>query len=592
LDHKEVPAAPLVPMSGDATTLFTSSGMQPLVPYLLGERHPLGTKLFDIQPCLRTQDIEDVGDNRHSTFFEMAGNWSLGEYFKKEQLGWFFTFLTNKENGLGLDPRRLYVTVFEGNDQVPADEESIQVWKELFKKQGVEAEVGKRIVKYSVEKNWWSRSGTPDKMPAGEPGGPDSEVFYQFDVEHDPRYGKHCHPNCDCGRFMEIGNSVFMQFKKAGDNRFEELPQKNVDFGGGLERLITAVNNNPDVFTSDLYSEIIRTIEDNLNIRYSDDSQKPRIRVIADHIKAAVFLMVNGIRPSNKMQGYILRRLLRRAAVKAFQVKGVLPSVEVFTAIARSVLETYEDIYFNVDKDFQIIAPIIEEEISRFGKSLDAGIKELHKLAEVNGKAAFDLYQSHGFPLEITEELAREHGHTIDRSDFIKEFEHHKDLSRSSSASSFKGGLGDISGQTVKFHTATHLLHQALFDILGSEVRQEGSNITSERLRFDFYSSHKPTPEELEQVEKIVNEKITQALPMQFVMLPKDEAIKSGAKSFFREKYPDTVKVYFVGNNLADAYSKEFCGGPHVENTKEIGHFHIKKMEKIGSNLYRIYGIN
>ena len=572
-DHKEIPPIPLVPKD-DPTTLFTGSGMQPLIPYLLGEPHPLGKRLYDIQPCLRAQDIEEVGDSNHDTFFEMMGNWSLGDYFKKEQLAWFWEFLTKE---LKLPKEKLYVTIFEGTKEIPADEESFQVWKKL----GIPEE---RIFKYGSDKNWWSRAGAPDKMPAGEPGGPDSEVFYEFThVAHNPKFGKTCHPNCQCGRFLEIGNSVFIQYQKTPDGVFRELPAKNVDFGGGVERTTMAIENEPDMFKTNLFDPMIRNIESVTGKSYNDEKNKPAMRIIADHLKATTFLIKDGVLPSNKEQGYVLRRLLRRSAVKFQQLKGKV-EVDDLNKIIETVAEIYLNSYFNSKKDIEKISPVITEEIARFNNTLDRGLKQINKIGKIDGKIAFDFYQSYGFPLELTEELFIEKGQKIDRKEFYHEFEKHKNLSRAASAKKFKGGLADQSGQTIKYHTATHLLHQALFDVLGSQIRQEGSNITSERLRFDFYSTQKPTDEQIKKVELIVNEKINQALEVSFKIIPKDEALKIGAKSFFREKYPEMVKVYFIND-----YSREFCAGSHVKNTKEIGQIKIYKSEKIGSNLYRIY---
>jgi len=573
-DHKESPPIPLVPQN-DPTTLFTGSGMQALVPYLLGEPHPQGNRLYNIQPCFRSQDIDEVGDNRHTTFFEMMGNWSLGDYFKKEQLTWFWIFLTEE---IKLPEEKLYVTVFAGDkkNNLPPDDESIKIWKKL----GIPKN---KIFQYGPEKNWWSRAGIPDNMPAGEPGGPDSEVFYEFtDVPHNPQYGKTCHPNCDCGRFMEIGNSVFMQYKKT-EKGFEELPKKNVDFGGGMERILAVSNNNPDVFLTSLYQPIISAVEKVSNKTYSDEINKQKIRIIADHLKAASSLINIDVVPSNKERGYFLRRLLRRISVKMLQLKGETVQAEDLIPAVKAIIDIYKDVYF-ISSDIKKIQPVIEEEINRFNKTLKNGLKILETIDKPTGKQVFDLYQSFGFPMELTQELLKEKGFDINKGEFEKEFEKHKNLSRSSSAGMFKGGLADHSQQTIKYHTATHLLHQALFDVMGEFIRQEGSHIIGERLRFDFYSTSKPTDEQMKKVEKIVNKKIQEKLPVKFKIIPKDEALKLGARSFFREKYPDMVKVYFVGN-----YSKEFCGGPHVKNTSEIGKIEIYKFEKIGSNLYRIY---
>lgn len=582
--HKEIPPIPLVPQN-DPTTLFTGSGMQQLVPYLLGETHPLGNKLYNIQPCLRAQDIEEVGDNRHDTFFEMMGNWSLGDYFKKEQLNWFFDFLVDE---LKLNPKKLYVSVFAGDKQsnLPADIESISIWKDIFRKYGIEAKEGERIFLYGPEKNWWSRAGTPKNMPIGEPGGPDSEVFFEFDsISHDKIFGEKCHPNCDCGRFLEIGNSVFMQYKKAPDGAFLELPKKNVDFGGGLERIIMALENQPDMFKTSLFDPIIRSIESVTGKNYQDNISKPAIRIISDHLKAAVFIASEGIEPTNKDRGYILRRLIRRSVVKMLELKTT--PQKLWPRIYDEIISTYKEIYFN-NNNHLTSELLIGKEMDSFLKTIDKGTKLLQTTNNINGKLLFDLKQSYGFPIEIAIELLNQWGNKIDKkiliSEYQKEFNKHQQLSRTSSGKKFKGGLADQSGQTIKYHTATHLLHQALSDVVGKDIRQEGSNITGERLRFDFYSVKKPNMDEIKKVSQIVNEKVKMSLGVSFKILPKNEAMKLGAKSFFREKYPDMVKVYFIGD-----YSKEFCGGPHVTNTKEIGKIEIYKFEKIGSNLYRIY---
>lgn len=574
-NHKEIPPIPLVPQN-DPTTLFTGSGMQQLVPYLLGEPHPLGKRVFDIQPCIRAQDIDEVGDNRHTTFFEMMGNWSLGDYFKKEQLTWFWKFLTEK---IGLPKEKLYVTVFAGDkkNNLTPDEESIKIWKDLGLPEN-------HIAQYGPEKNWWSRAGVPDNMPAGEPGGPDSEVFYEFEnIRHDNKFGDKCHTNCDCGRFMEIGNSVFMQYRKNDDGTFSNLPAMNVDFGGGLERIAAALNNDPDVFKTDLFSKIVSEIE-RLSGKEYEGENKAKIRIIADHLKGATFLIAGGVIPGNKEQSYVLRRLLRRSAIKMHELTD--GKTTDFSEIADTgVLATYDGVQgIGRDKLKKEVVEIISSEIKKFNLSIIKGLKEIKKIKKVDGKIAFDLYQNFGFPYELTEELFRDKGQEIDKKQFSAEFNKHKELSRSSSSQKFKGGLADHSEQTIKYHTATHLLHQALFDVVGSDIRQEGSNITTDRLRFDFASTVKPVDEQIKRVEETINKKIEEKLPVEFKIIPKEEALKLGAKSFFREKYPDMVKVYFVGN-----YSKEFCGGPHVKNTSEIGHIKIYKHEKIGSNLYRIY---
>lgn len=596
--HKIIPPAPLV-LENDPTTLFTSSGMQPLVPYLLGETHPEGKRLVDSQPSIRTQDIEEVGDNRHTTFFEMLGNWSLGDYFKAEQLPWFFEFLTSKEEGLGLDPKKLFVSVFEGDENVGKDFESIGIWKEIFESVGMEAEEGDykngvgendRIFPYPAKKNWWSRSGTPDEMPAGEIGGPDSEVFYDFGEEHkfhenSPWKDEKCHPNCDCGRFVEIGNSVFIQYKKQENGTLEELPNKNVDFGGGLERLVAATNNDADAFKIDIFSELISEIETQVSKKYEEFEEA--FRIITDHVRGATFL-ARDIVPSNKQQGYIMRRLIRRSALKARELKNGTIEPNIFTNLVSDVANLYKDEYFR-DQDIQKLQGIIFDEVQRFTKTLEKGLKEVEKIEKIDSQKAFDLYQTYGFPLEITEEIYAEKGQKINKEEFVKEFEKHKDKSRTASAGMFKGGLADQSENTVKYHTATHLLQWALREVLGDHVRQKGSNITGERLRFDFSHSDKLTDEESEKVIALINQKVDEKCEVQKITAEKDAALAKGALFVEGAQYPDTVSVYCIGGDLDSAFSKELCGGPHVNNTGEIGHVTMVKQEKIGEGLVRMY---
>ncbi|HLD26701.1 MAG TPA: alanine--tRNA ligase-related protein [Patescibacteria group bacterium] len=430
--HSYISPVFLVPKE-DATTLFTSSGMQPLIRYLSGAPHPQGKRLYNIQPCFRAVDIDEVGDNRHTTFFEMMGNWSLGDYFKKEQLEWVWEFFTKK---LGLPKEKLYVTVFEGDKSVPQDEESYAVWRKL----GVSEN---HIRSYGVEKNWWSRAGIPDAMPEGEIGGTDCEIFYEFDTPHDKRFGTDCHPNCDCGRFLEIGNSVFIQYRKKKDGILEELPQKNVDFGGGLERILAALNNDPDVFKTDVFDGIITEIEKDTRQSYTNERNTSHMRVIADHLKASVFLINDGVVPSNKAQGYVLRRLLRRSAVKMYQLGGGLTSH--FNSICdRGVLSTYDGMN-GIERNRQrnVIFSVIDEEINRFSSSLDTGLKIFKKEKTINGTIAFDLYQNYGFPFEITQELAVQRGERVSREEFDVEFAKHKALSRTASRGMFTGGLAD-----------------------------------------------------------------------------------------------------------------------------------------------------
>jgi alanyl-tRNA synthetase len=602
-EHKTIPSTSLKP-ENDPTTLFTGSGMQPLLPYLLGREHPDGKRLVDSQKCFRAEDIDEVGDNRHTTFFEMLGNWSLGDYFKEEQLSWFFQFLTEE---LSLDPSRLFVTVFAGDDEheIPRDTESAEIWKRLYKEKGIEAKDvfvgteedgyakglrGGRIFYYNAKKNWWSRSGTPNNMPIGEPGGPDSEVFYDFNTSHNTSFGEHCHPNCECGRFLEIGNSVFMEYIKT-DTKFERLPQKNVDFGGGLERLVMISQNVSDIFAAN-HKEIIDSLEKLSGKKYSTDALvvTKAFRIIADHVKASVFILYEGITPSNTEQGYVVRRLLRRA-VRYADILGV-PDGKLSELVSSVVLQ-YGGVYDMRDKKEEIQNIILDEE-EKFRKTLAKGLREFEKLAldgDISGEDAFTLFSSYGFPIEMTTDIAIERNVGIDVDGFNAEFAKHKTLSRAGAKGKFKGGLADHSEAVVKYHTATHLLHQALFDVLGDGVSQKGSNITGERLRFDFTHPQKMTLEEVKKVEDIVNEKIRANLQVSSVSLPLEEAKKIGARHFFDEKYPDFVSVYFVGDTLDSAYSKEFCGGPHVDRTGMLGEFKIQKEEAVSAGVRRIKAV-
>lgn len=580
--HKQISAAPLV-LENDPTTLFTSAGMQPLVPYLLGKKHSEGKRLVNSQPAIRTQDIEEVGDNRHTTFFEMLGNWSLGDYFKEEQLPWVWEFLTTR---LKLPEEKLYVSVFKGDKDIPPDNESRRIWKQL----GVADD---HIFEYGLEKNWWSRAGSPDQMPEGEIGGPTSEVFFEFDqIKHDPKFGKKCHPNCDCGRFLEIGNSVFMVYQKTKAG-LRELPRKNVDFGGGLERITAAKNNEPDIFKLPVFAGVIKQIENWSGKKYGQNAKDTAaMRVIADHIRAAVFLLVEGVEPSNKQQGYILRRLLRRSAVKAAQI-GAKGSFSVMADIAESVLIAY-DHQLNINRATQRnkVQEVIAQEMERFRKSLDKGLKIIKNSDKLTGKGAFNLYQTYGFPLELTLELAQERGQKIDLKQFKKAFENHKNKSRTASAGKFKGGLADVGEETTKLHTATHLLHAALRKVLGSHVQQKGSNITPERLRFDFTHPDKLTDEQITKVEDLVNEKIDKDLKVTVESMTFSEAKKSGALAFFADKYGKKVKVYSIGpaNGPEAPFSREVCGGPHVDSLSQIGgHVKITKEKSASAGVRRIY---
>jgi len=570
--HALVPAAPLIP-AGDPTTLFTSSGMQQLVPYLKGEPHPMGKRLVNSQPSFRTDDIEEVGNNRHTCMFEMLGNWSLGDYFKYEQLSWIWEFFT-KEIQLPTD--KLYVTLFEGNEFIAKDLESYDIWRSL----GV---LDNHIFYYPGKKNWWSRAGTPDQMPVGEIGGPTSEIFYEFtNIKHDPKFGDVCHPNCDCGKFLEIGNSVFMAYEKVADG-LKPLPAQNVDFGGGLERITAASQNNPDVFSTDMFTPIIKMIEDSSGKSYQGDFMSP-MRVIADHLRASVFMIAQGLEPSNKLQGYVLRRLLRRSAVRARRLG--LDAKKIFTECTPTIVNQYAEAGFIDSTVLPRVKEIINTELDKFGKALDKGLKDIERTDPklIDAQFAFNLYQSLGFPFEITRDLLAEKNIVLNQSEFDQIFAKHKEGSRTASAGMFKGGLADHSETTTKYHTATHLLHQALIEVLGKEVTQAGSNITVERLRFDYTYNGKPTQVELKQIETIINAKIKANLPVIKTTENKEAAIKSGARAFFAEKYPAQVTVYTIGD-----YSKELCGGPHVDHTGAIGPITILKDEALGSGKRRIY---
>ncbi len=609
--HEIVPSSSLVP-ENDPTTLFTGSGMQPLLPYLLGQPHPKGTRLADSQKCFRSMDIEEVGDNRHTTFFEMLGNWSLGDYFKKEQLRWCFTFLVEE---IGLDPNKLYVTVFIGDEKnaIPRDTEAVSIWKELFKEKGIDAKdvligseangyekgmQGGRIFYYDAKKNWWSRAGVPEHMPQGEPGGPDSEVFYDFGTPHEQKWGKECHPNCDCGRFLEIGNSVFMQYIKQADGSFALLPKQNVDFGGGLERIVMAAANNPDIIATN-HAAIIAHLEHASGKKYGTDEKETRaFRIIADHMKAAVFLINDGVRPSNTDQGYFVRRLLRRSVQYADRL-GITEST--LSGVVKPIVVMYTEQYPEISAHLEEIAHTVREEEERFRQTLARGLKEFEKLVSgpISAENAFRLFSTYGFPFEMTLELAAERGVQVDEAGFKEEMKKHQEESRAGSEQKFKGGLADASVETTRLHTAHHLLLKALQIVLGSHVKQRGSNITAERLRIDFSHPEKMTVEQLSEVEKIVNEKIKEQLPMVRSILPKEEAEKLGAEHEFGAKYPDMVSVYSLGPVGASerdpqfnkAFSIEFCGGPHVGNTSELGTFTILKEEAVAAGIRRIKAV-
>jgi len=598
--HERISSASLLP-ENDPTTLFTSSGMQPMVPYLLGEKHPLGVRITDSQKCFRTQDIEEVGDNRHTTFFEMLGNWSLGDYFKEEQIPWFFEFITKV---VGLDPSRVYVTVFRGKENLglPRDEKSAQIWKELFESIGISAKIVNdpiygmqdgRIFYYDESKNWWSMSGKPENMSAGQPGGPDTEVFWDFGVELELHEKSHwakeaCHPNCDCGRFMEIGNNVFMEYLKT-DLGFELLPQSNVDFGGGLERIMAAKNDVPDVFLIDVFDKMRETLENLSGKKYKSEDIKEFFRVIMDHLRAATFLISDGAYPSNKDQGYFTRRLIRRAVRHASKI-GIERNF--CGELASSVINSYQNAYPELSQNKDKILNELSKEEEKFIKTLKTGLKHFETLVNENisGKDAFDLYQTYGFPIEMTQELALEKNRIVDMTGFNEELKKHQDLSRKGAEQKFKGGLADSGEMSTKYHTATHLLHAALRKVLGDQVEQKGSNITSERLRFDFSYPEKLSDSQASQVEKLVNDAINSGLPVDFKEMSIEEAKSQGAIGLFGDKYGDMVKVYTIGDESQTA-SKEICGGPHVENTRNLGNFKITKQEAVSAGIRRIKAV-
>lgn len=561
--HTIIPSASLIP-ENDPTVLFTTAGMHPLVPFLLGEIHPGGKRVVSVQKCIRTGDIDEVGDDVHLTFFEMLGNWSFGDYWKEEAISWSFEFLT-KELKLPID--KLAVSCFAGDNDAPRDDESAEIWLSL----GIPKE---RIFFLPKKDNWWG--------PAGETGpcGPDTEMFY-WTGGGEP---ESLTTGDNKEKWIEIWNDVFMQYNKRADGTFEPLKQKNVDTGMGVERTV-AVLNSEDIFLIDTMEPLIREVEKLSGKKYADGGETARaMRIIVDHLRAATFILgdENGIVPSNVGQGYVLRRLIRRA-VRYGKMIGIT-----MTPFSTMIIEKL----IKLDPEFQknqarILSRLVMEE-NKFAITLEKGLREFERLTLVDGKIAFNLYQTYGFPIELTEELSRERGFTINKKAFEEEFKKHQELSRTASAGQFKGGLADNSEQVVKLHTASHLLHQALIDVLGGTADQKGSNITAERLRFDFMCPHKMTPEEIRKVEEIVNQKINEDLPVHFELLSVHEAKNRGALGVFEEKYAkmDKIKVYFIGD-----YSKEICGGPHVTSTGEIGKFKITKEEASSAGVRRIRAI-
>lgn len=613
LGHAIVPSAALVP-ENDPTTLFTSAGMQSMIPYFFGQAHPEGKRVANSQKCFRADDIEEVGDNRHTTFFEMLGNWSFGDYFKKEQIEFIFNFLTKE---LKLDPAKLYVSCFSGNTElgIKRDDEAAATWQRLFQGVGIEAKIvadptqglqGGRIFFYPEQKNWWSRSGVPANMPEGEPGGPDSEVFYDFGEQKTSLAEKFhqedgpCHINCDCGRFLEIGNSVFMQYQKTKSG-FEPLAQANIDFGGGLERLLAAYQNQPDVFRTAAFWPLIEKIQEFSPFSYDEEDKQKYYRIIADHMKAGVMLMADGVFPSSKEQGYVLRRLLRRALRQAAYLEIKQETLVELVPIAVAI---YADFYPElVAKEAKISQTLASEQL-KFSKSLRKGLQEFERLLankdQLTAETAFKLYESFGFPLEISLEEASARGISTEaelKANFAKLRESHAASSRASLQNKFKSGLADHGETVVKYHTATHLLHQALRQVLGEGVEQKGSNITAERLRFDFSFERALTEAEKSQVEQLINDWIKADLSVDKQTLPKEEALKSGAIALFVEKYPDIVNVYSIGQNPngqqrgKDFISREFCSGPHVKRTSEIGEIELTREKAVADGIRRIYAL-
>lgn len=604
--HQVIAPARLV-LENDPTTLFTGSGMQPLLPYLLGEPHPAGQRLADSQPCLRLQDIEDVGDPRHTTVFEMLGNWSLGDYFKQEQIPAFFKFLTEI---VGLDPHKIYVTCFIGNKKygIPKDTESAEIWQRVFAEAGVQAEIAeigssedgaKRGIKenehiffYDDHENWWSRGGGVETTPIGDPCGPDSEVFYDFgeDKQDVAKYGK-SHPASDGARFMEIGNQVFMQYKRNQDGTFSELTKKNIDFGAGLERIAAAAMDSFDVFETSLLKPIITKLEAISGLSYADHTEE--MRVIADHLRGAYLLSAQGLVPSNKQQGYALRRLIRRAVMKATNL-GI--DQDFLAQIVPIIAENYQDLSDEILTNRADALNVLIREEQAFRRSIHRGLKELHKLKDqgLTGKELFMLQDTYGFPLELSLEEAKQNQINLSenwQTEFQASLDEQRQRSQTASKGMFKGGLEDHGEASVKYHTATHLLLAALQKIVDPNIAQAGSNITSERLRFDFNLDRKLTDEEKKQIEDQVNQWIEEDYPVSFAEYDKAYArdvLK--AHGSFWEKYGDVVKVYTIGD-AENPVSRELCGGPHVEHTGVLGHFKIKKEESSAAGIRRIKAI-
>lgn len=574
-NHLELPSASLIP-ENDSTTLFNTAGMQPLIPFLMGEPHPANKPIVNCQKCVRTGDIEDVGDSTHCTFFEMLGNWPLGSYGKKEAIQYSFEFLTSSK-WLGIDPNKLYITVFEGNNDIPKDTESIDIWKECFNSVGIRVIENERIFPLRKDDNFWGPVG------ASGPCGPDTEMFIDVGYE---KCNLNCKPGCKCGKYIEIWNDVFMFYYKNLDGSYKLLEKPQIDTGFGLERATTILNGFTNVYDTDLFESIVNEIKKLSKIENPNQEQLKSIRIISDHIRSAVFIMGDdlGIVPSNVNQGYVVRRLIRNAIrhIKLLNIQKENTCSYIANLFIHIMSEFYKELSQNKEK---IINALNKEEL-QFAKTLDNGLKEFNKLEKVTGADAFRLYSTYGFPLEMTIDLIKEKGLSFDINEFNTEFSKHKELSRTASAGMFKGGLADHSEIVTKYHTATHLLHQALRETLGVHVEQRGSNITAERMRFDFSHPDKLTPDQLHMVSDLVNEKIKDALTIKCDLKPIEEAKKCGAIGLFGNKYGDQVNVYTIGN-----FSKEICGGPHVKNTSELGHFKIIKEEACSAGIRRIKAV-
>ena len=567
--HTLIANSSLIP-ENDPTALFISAGMHPLVPYLLGQTHPSGKRLVDVQKCLRTSDIDEVGDSFHLSFFEMLGNWSLGDYFKKESITWSYEFLTGKE-WLNLDLERLSFSVFAGDEDGPRDEESASIWKSL----GVPEE---RIFYLPKGDNWWGPIGNTG------PCGPDTEIFY--DTGKEP-CGDTCQPGCSCGKYCEIWNNVFMEYNKTADGKYEPLEQKNVDTGMGVERTTAVLQGKDNVYETEIFVPLIDRVKERLAIETILEKQVKSVRVIVEHARAATFILAEGIVPLNVEQGYVLRRMIRKAIRHGKQL-GI--EEEFLTEISKIVISQYREEYPQLVDKKEFILDELEKEYKKFNNTLAHGLNRFNRIAKKNnridGKDAFLLYQSFGFPIEITKELGLENGIFVDVEGFYEEFKKHQKVSRASADKKFGSGLADTAEETVKLHTATHLLNEALRRVLGMEIYQKGSNITQERLRFDFNFDRKLTDEEIKAVEDLVNEEIKKAIPVKRIETTLDEAIKMGSQAVFEQKYGDKVSVYKI-----DDFSIELCSGPHVENTKELGKFKITKEEGISAGVRRIRAV-